>query len=63
MNVSEAKSQIFNLLKSALGVDEFNSIISPDVLNSKDPGKFSLLGKSARVIHRFNGWNTPINLD
>jgi len=62
MNVKEAKNQIIELIASGLGKDNYLNFVSPDLPNSSDTGKLLLLGKSARVIHRFNGWNVPINL-
>jgi hypothetical protein len=32
------------------------SSVSPDA----DPGKFIIAGKAARAIHRYNGWQVPI---
>jgi len=63
MNVSEAKTQIIEMVRAELGKDEFSETLNPDSPDTRDPGKFSFLGQPARVIHRFNGWNTPINLN
>jgi hypothetical protein len=62
MNIAEAKSQIIELLEAQLNSDGFFKIIDPNSPDPKDNGKFVIDGKPARVIHRFNGWNVPINL-
>ena len=59
MTLAEAKRQVLSLIeddiaKSKIGV--FVDVKSPD----RDPGKFLLDGKSARVIAPFNGFNVNI---
>lgn len=63
MNIKEAKSQILDLLHIDLDESEYKGIIDKTPSDYKDIGKFLLLNKPARVIHRYNGWNIPINLD
>jgi hypothetical protein len=63
MNVSEAKSQIIELLTSQLGKGQFTQIVNPTSPDQGDTGKFSILSLPARAIHRSDGWHIPINLD
>ena len=61
MNIAEAKSQIIELLELQLGKNIYSNIVDPSSPDHGDEGKFTIYGKPARVIHRFNGWNVPIN--
>jgi 5-methylcytosine-specific restriction endonuclease McrA len=62
MDIKEAKTQILDLLKISLGEDGYKEVIFPEITTSVDLGKFELLHKPARAIHRFNGWMVPVNL-
>jgi hypothetical protein len=63
MNIAEAKSQILELIQNSIDEKTFRRIISPESPDPKDDGKFTVLELPVRVIHRFNGWNVPINLN
>lgn len=63
MRVSEAKSQVIELASADIEEKRLSNPINPNPPPSlSDKGKFTILGKPARAIHRFNGWNVPINL-
>lgn len=63
MNIAEAKLQILELIHTSISEETYKGIISSETPEQKDKGKFTLLELPARAIHRFNGWNVPINLN
>ena len=62
MKVSEAKEIVTSLMLSDIERGNLPVLLDPVSPDPKDPGKFMLNGKVARVIHHFDGWFTQINL-
>jgi len=60
MNLAEAKHLVLGLLFT--GQPQAAGLVTDPASPDGDPGKFLINGKTARIIHRFNGWNVPISL-
>jgi len=61
MKVAEAKELVLGLMLAETAI--FSSgLVDPNSPDG-DEGKFVVDGKSARVIHHYDGWYVPINLD
>jgi hypothetical protein len=60
VKVSEAKELVLELARADTKAEVLGSAIDPRSPDPGDPGKFSLYGRAARVIHRYDGWHVPI---
>ncbi len=60
MNLAEARDLVLRLIFA--GQAQTAGLVVDPASPDGDPGKFLIDGKSARVIHRYNGWNVPISL-
>lgn len=63
MQVAEAKNLVLRLLVSSEHQPPANLVKIDPNTPDKDQGKFLINGRAARIIHHFNGWFAPINLD
>lgn len=63
MRVSEAKDLVLALMTADIATAGAGIGLSPTSPDPRDPGKFLLQGRSARVIHHFSGWHVPIRLE
>jgi hypothetical protein len=63
MTVLEAKQLVLELMNGNVPSGISSVAVDPKSPDPSDPGKFSINGKPARVIHHFSGWHVPINLD
>lgn len=61
MRVGEAKDLILDLVRLDLATSGASVAVDPTSPDLSDPGKFTIDGRLARVIHHFNGWNLPIS--
>ena len=62
MRVDEAKAMVVELISTDLTLSRSAVRLEATSPDSRDPGKFLLNGKPARVIHHWSGWHPGINL-
>jgi len=60
VNLAEARDLVLRLIFA--GQAQTAGLVVDPASPDGDPGKFLIDGKSARVIHRYNGWNVAISL-
>jgi hypothetical protein len=63
MTVQEAKELVLKLMLGYSNSGISTIAVNPNSPDPSDPGKFSINGKPARVIHHFSGWHVPIDLE
>ena len=61
MQLSEAKARVLDLIAKDIRSSGAMIGVSPDSPDPKDPAKFLLQGKPARVFLRFSGWHPYVS--